>query len=344
MSELFHPEVIAITPLLCAYYCSVRKSWGWFACFAILAVCWKEDVALAVAILGLVIALRGDRRVGLITATAALSWFVVWIAALFPILNDGKIQNEGLYTDVGRSPGGVLRTALSHPSRLGSRLVSHDSADYAWKLLAPFGLMSLAAPLLLLLGAPQAFLNLITNVPWTKTITFHYAALPFAAVTIAAVEGIAFLARHIKWRDAAGVIATLVLGCSVIATAAWGASPISNRYRDGEWALDARPDFASGRAALAKIPDDAVVSATYNLVPHLAHRAEIYSLPNPWRSKNFGIDGEPRRSGTRVEWVVADNDVLDEETNALLDRLINTGKFRVVFEQDDYRVLRRVNT
>src|SRR5262245_48250739 len=24
MSELFHPEVIAITPLLCAYYCSVR--------------------------------------------------------------------------------------------------------------------------------------------------------------------------------------------------------------------------------------------------------------------------------------------------------------------------------
>ena len=56
MSELFHPEVIAITPLLCAYYCSVRKRWGWFACFAILAVCWKEDVALAVAILGLVIA------------------------------------------------------------------------------------------------------------------------------------------------------------------------------------------------------------------------------------------------------------------------------------------------
>ena len=62
MSELFHPEVIAITPLLCAYYCSVRKRWGWFACFAVLAVCWKEDVALAMAILGLIIALRGDRR------------------------------------------------------------------------------------------------------------------------------------------------------------------------------------------------------------------------------------------------------------------------------------------
>ena len=172
-----------------------------------LAVCWKEDVALAVAILGLVIALRGDRRVGLLTAGAALAWFFVWIAALFPLLNDGRIQNEALYADVGGSPGGVLRSAFSHPGRLASRVVSDESANYAWKLLAPFGLVSLAAPLLLLLGAPQAFLNLITNVPWTKTITFHYAALPFAAVTIATVEGVAFLARRIRWRDAAATIA-----------------------------------------------------------------------------------------------------------------------------------------
>ena len=317
MSELFHPEVIAITPLLCAYYCSVRKRWGWFACFAILAVCWKEDVALAVAILGLLIALRGDRRIGLITAGAALAWFFVWIAALFPLLNDGKIQNEGLYADVGGSPGGVIRTAFSHPSRIGSRLASHDSADYAWKLLAPFGLVSLAAPLLLLLGAPQAFLNLITNVPWTKTITFHYAALPFAAVTIAAVEGVAFLARRIKWRDAAGVIAAVVLACSFVATAAWGPSPIGDKYRDGEWALNAPPSSRAQRAAVAKIPDGTVVSATYNLVPHLAHRAEIYSLPNPWESKNFGIDGEPRRSGKRVEWIAVDRNVLDKETSSV---------------------------
>ncbi len=195
------------------------------------------------AILGLLIALRGDRRIGLITAGAALVWFFVWIAALFPLLNDGKVQNEALYADVGGSPGGVVRTAFSHPSRLGSRLVSHESADYAWKLLAPFGLLSLAAPLLLLLGAPQAFLNLITNVPWTKTITFHYAALPFAAVTIAAVEGVAFLARRIRWRGAAGFLAAGVLACSFAATIAWGPSPIGEEYRDGEWALIARPQL-----------------------------------------------------------------------------------------------------
>jgi uncharacterized membrane protein len=341
ISELFHPEVLAITPLLCAYYCSVRKRWAWFGCFAVLAVCWKEDVALAVAILGLVIALRGDRRVGLITAGAALAWFFVWIVALFPLLNDGRVQNEALYADVGGSPGGVLRTAFSHPGRIGSKLASDSSANYAWKLLAPFGLVSLAAPLLLLLGAPQAFLNLITNVPWTKTITFHYAALPFVAVTLAAVEGVAFLARRIHRRGAASAIAVAVLVCSFVATMTWGPSPIGAAYRDGEWALDAFPEFESARAAVNLIPADAVVSATYNLLPHLAHRPEIYSFPNPWQSKNFGIDGEPRRSGARVDWIVADRRVLDKDTKALLQGLIDKGTFRTVFDENDYVVLRR---
>jgi uncharacterized membrane protein len=344
MSELFHPEVLAITPLLCAYYCSVRKRWGWFACFAVLAVCWKEDVALAVAILGLVIALRGDRRVGLLTAGAALAWFFVWIAALFPLLNDGRIQNEALYADVGGSPGGVLRSAFSHPGRLASSVASDESANYAWKLLAPFGLVSLAAPLLLLLGAPQAFLNLITNVPWTKTITFHYAALPFAAVAIAAVEGVAFLARRIRWRDAAATIAVGVLACSMVATIAWGPSPIGAAYRDGEWALDAFPEFDSARRAVAMIPDDAAVSATYDLVPHLTHRAEIYSFPNPWQSMNFGIDGEPRRSGARVEWIAADRRVLDDEARKLLQGFLDDKTFRVLFDEDDYVVLRRARS
>jgi uncharacterized membrane protein len=342
MAELFHPEVIAITPLLCAYYCSVRKRWGWFALWALVALCWKEDVALALVVLGLIIAARGDRKIGFLTAGAAALWFSVWIFAFFPLINDGKIQNEGLYADVGGSPGGVARSVFTHPGRIADKVVSADAGRYAWKLLAPYGLVALAAPVVLLMGLPQAFLNLVTNVPWTKTITFHYAAVPFTAVTLAAVEGFAYLARKLQRRERAELLAVAVLACALTATVVWGPSPIGNDYRDGEWALDARPEFEQARAAVDLIPDDAPVSASYDMLPHVAHRPEIYSFPNPWESRNFGIDGEPRRSGKRVRWILLDQRTLGSDSKKLFERLVDSGRFRIVFDRDNYVVARRV--
>ena len=221
------------------------------------------------------------------------------------------------------------------PSRLGSRLASHESADYAWKLLAPFGLLSLAAPLLLLLGAPQAFLNLITNVPWTKTITFHYAALPFAAVDDRRGRG-----RRVRRppdqvarrggrprRGRAGVLASRPRSRGGRRRSARSTATASGHSTRS-------PQLASARAAVAKVPDDSVVSATYNLVPHLTHRAEIYSFPNPWVSKNFGIDGEPRRSGKRVEWIVVDKRRARQGQPARCSSASSTrGTFRVVFDE-----------
>ena len=125
------------------------------------------------------------------------------------------------------------------------------------------------------------------------------------------------------------------------ATVAWGPSPIGNEYRDGEWALDAAPQLESAHAAVDMIPDDAAVSATYNLLPHLTHRAEIYSFPNPWISKNFGIDGEPRRNPKRVQWIVADRGVFDKQSRGAPRRPHRSGTFRVVFDQDGYAVLHR---
>ncbi len=156
MAELFHPEVMAITPLLCAYYCSVRRRWVWFALWAVLAACWKEDVALAIVVLGLIVALRGDRRIGFITAATALTWFLAWTLGLFPLLDHGKVQSAGLYSDVGGSPSGIARTLFSHPSRITAKLVTPEARDYGWKLFAPFGFVALAAPLTLLIGLPQA--------------------------------------------------------------------------------------------------------------------------------------------------------------------------------------------
>ncbi len=339
--ELFHPEVIAIAPLFAAYYCSVRRRWGWFAVWAVLAVAWKEDVTLVIVALGILIALRGDRRVGLWTVGLALAWFGAWTFAVFPWINDGAVQSRALYADVGGSPSGILRTTFENPTRITGRVSDHAARDFYWRIGAPYAFLPLAAPLALLLGLPQLVVNLITNVPWTKTITYHYAALPLVALTLALCEAVGWLSRHLR-RAVLWVVLGIVLAASVTTTVQWGVSPIGDEYRRGWWPHSAEPRLDTVRDQLDRIPADAAVSATYNLVPHLSQRPEIYSFPNPWVSRNFGIDGKPTRSPARVEWLVVDRLVLGAADRALLDRILTQGRFEVVADADDYVLARRV--
>ena len=71
---------------------------------------------------------------------------------------------------------------------------------------------------------------------------------------------------------------------------------------------------------------------------------EPYARPDWARVDGFGIDGEPRRSGARVEWIVADRRVLDAEARKLLQGFVDTKTFRVLFDEDDYVVLRRAKS
>lgn len=338
--ELFHPEVVAITPLLCACLCATRHSWRWFTFWAVFAVAWKEDVALAVVVLGLLVALREHRRIGLVTAGAALGWFLLWTMLLFPEINGGAVQAEGIYQGVGGSPTGMFEKLFSDPGAITSHLFSSESGDFAYRLLLPFGFIPLLAPLVVLIGLPQFLLDVLTDVPWTRVIQHHYAALCVAALALANVHALAWLWRRSRPQVAIGVCCVVVAG-GVFGTLAWGPSPLSSEYRAGWWPPADDPRIDSLDAAVDLIPDDATVTATYGILPQLSQRAEIYDFPNPWESRNFGIEGKPTRSPRRVEWLIVDRSVvrMDPAAAALLETILDD--FNVVFERDDVLVARR---
>ena len=50
--EAGHPETMAIPFLLTAYLLATRRQWRWYWVALVAALSWKEDVAIAVAILG----------------------------------------------------------------------------------------------------------------------------------------------------------------------------------------------------------------------------------------------------------------------------------------------------
>ncbi|MSO79744.1 MAG: DUF2079 domain-containing protein [Acidimicrobiia bacterium] len=338
--ELFHPEVVAITPLLCAYLCATRQSWKWFAFWVVLAISWKEDIALAVMMLGLLIALRGNRRIGLVTAAASLAWFLVWAVILFPAINGGHVQSEGIYSGVGGSAGGMVETLFNNPGAITSHVFSSESGDFAWRLFAPFGFVPVLAPLVLLIGLPQFLLNVLTDVGWTRVIEHHYAALCIGALAMASVEGVAFARRRLG-KVATLVAVGLVASGAGFGTLAWGPSPLSAKYENGWWPPAIDPRIDALRATIAAVTNDGAVSAVYGLVPQLSQREEIYEFPNPWRSRNFGIEGEPRRNPRRVEWLVIDRTVLDAEAAGLLQSILGHGHFTIVYQGPDLLVAHR---
>src|SRR5205823_4068957 len=138
---------------------SIRKSWKWFAFWCVLAVSCKEDLALAVILLGVIVAFRGNRRVGLVTVGLTALYFAVVTFVVIPAINGGAHLAEGFLSGVGGSPDGIVRTAVTDPGNITSRLFGSESGDFAWRLILPFGLVPVLAPGVLLIGLPQFLID-----------------------------------------------------------------------------------------------------------------------------------------------------------------------------------------
>lgn len=339
--ELFHPEAMAIPCLLLAYWFAIRKRWGWFAVSCVVAVGWKEDVALAVLVLGLVIALRGDLRVGLITAGVALGWFLFVTRFLIPEVSGNDAFYLSFFSDLGDTPGEMVGNVVRDPSLVGRRLVAPDAKSYLWKMTAPFGFVPLLAPDILFIGVPQTLVNLLSVNDFTRKITYHYAALPLTALTLATVEGIAFFSRNRP--TTRGVLMGVVAASALAATISWGPSPIGHEYRRGYWPLGEDSRHAAKVAALEVVPGKAGVSATYQFDSHLTHRERVYEFPNPFKPSNWGVRDENYPSPNQAEWLAVDTQLLGQGDRKVFDDLFATGQFEKRFERDGIVVAERTN-
>ncbi len=337
--ELFHPDAMAITPLLFAYYLAVVRRWRWFAVAVVYALGWKEDVALFVVLLGLLLALRGERRIGLGTAGAAAVWFVVATRVIIPALHDAGPFYADFYGDLGDSTTEIAVNVVRHPDRTWEHLENANGLRYVGDVFAPYGYTSFLAPLVVLMGLPQGLINLLSVQSFTHSYRYHYVAIPVVVATLAMVEGVGLVRR---WRvGLATFLVAVVCSCAMLATAQRGTSAFSQDY-EKVWPLQADGRQGAKEGALAAVPDGADVSATYQLVPRLTHRAEIYTFPNPWRLLNWAVRGEGQRDPDRVDVLAIDRNVLGERDLELVTCLLASGVFRAVYDEQAVVVAERV--
>jgi uncharacterized membrane protein len=334
----FHPDALIITPLLAAWLLATRRQWRWFAVAVAVALLCKEDAALAVFVMGLVLAVRGERRVGLATAAAGAAWFVLATKVVIPWANHGVGPlYEQLFPQFGNSVGEIVLNVLRHPDRAIALAVEPGRLTYYTQLLAPVAFLPLFALPVLLIGVPQVGVNVISAHGYTHDIRYHYTAIVVAAVFLATVEACAWLGnRPSRQRFLVGLVAAAALAGNV----AWSPSPIGVKFHSGIWASP-QPKHAAVNEAIRRVPAGAGVAASYYLVPHLTHRVHIYEWPNPFVPTNWGVRGERPPDPASADYLVLDT-ALNGQNQDLFEQLTGAqGPFRVIWQRDGIVVAAR---
>ncbi|GAA2418334.1 DUF2079 domain-containing protein [Actinomadura vinacea] len=336
----------AFVPLLSALlverYDAGRRVQAAAAALALLMV--KEDMGLLLVGFGLVLlARRGERRAGAGYAAAGL--VAAWASSRVLIsLFGGDNDYYWAYGSLGDDMAGAAVHVLTRPWILFGTLGSPPIKLLTMALLVlPLLLLPLRSPLVvaaLPLLAERMLADRFAN--WWEP-RYHYNAFIVAILVMAAVDGAYRLrggrASAVLRRARPGAVlrrlprrlrphlpaAALLAGAAVtVPFFALGDLADPDLYR-----RDARDRAAA--AAVAAVPDDALVETANNLGPALSARTRVLL----W-------DREPRRA----PWVVADIGrhtfpfkSLDEQRRRV-DALVAEG-YRPVFRQGGYIVLTR---
>ncbi len=369
---MFHPEALIITPFLFAWWfatCSTwPRRWVWYWAMVLLVLSMREDVALALIVLGVVLAvrlrhdLRRVRRHAAATVVVGAVWYLVATRVVLPHFNDGKepFYITYFYGEYGSSIPEIVGTMVRRPGMVLDDATRPDRLAFYRHLLHPLGWMPLVNPLALLMAVPQMVASVIGLSPYARMIRYQYTSVMIAPLVIATVDGVRALVRAREgWLAPVGRAARVVLPfwlviASVSTNMDLSPSPLGREENHGVWSRP-HPRHESLREALTYVPDDAAVSASFQLVPHLSHRRHVYDWPNPFVPAVWGNDDCDRLPDPRIiTHVILDKLHIGENNEYLFEemfapprpRLGDAGDppFEVLYEDDAVIVGRRVGS
>lgn len=344
----FHPEALVVTPMLFAWCFARRRSWRWYFVSLVLALSTREDVAMAVAVMGVVLLVlywrsddRRDRTIGYATVALGVLWYVVSTQVVIRYFNGGRqpFYLEYFYSSYGGSLPEIATNMVRHPDRVIRDVTQPDRLRFYRDLIAPFGGLPLAAPLELLMAGPQLLASAIGSSPYARSIRYQYTAVMIAPIVISAIEGARWLWG--RFRLVRVLLVPWVLVWAYVTNVAWSPSPLGNEYATA-WVRD-NPRRDALDEAVQRVPDDVTVAATYSLLPHLSHREQIYDWPNPFVPAYWGNDDEVRLPDpSRIEYLVVDRQHVGPQQQELFEDLIDGAPYEVLYEREDVVVARRV--
>ena len=276
----FHPETLAPALLAGAVVLLDRDRGIWFAALALTAGLLKEDVMVAVCLLGVVVALTGRRRLGLAVAGAAAAIALFALTIAIPHYGDALVGYRRRFGgERGDTLGEVAGWMLSHPGAALGDLFTGTNVALVVTLLVTTAGLALLEPLLLVPAVPGLAHSLLSAYEYQHRFDAHYQVVTAGLVAIAGAAGAARL-------TSSGRGARLLAAGGATTAALWYLSFVGSAVPENVRAVTSTSDdqrVADRRAAVALVRPNEPVAAPMDIAAHLSQRREAYGLPEPFR-------------------------------------------------------------
>ena len=271
----FHEIAFAVPLLAFGLTALVERRWTAATAWTLPLIAVKEDLPATVAVIGLLLVLRGRRRLGAATIVVAVCSGLLIVGVILPALNPNHVYAYAASTAPdGQNP---LQRLLLPAIKLRTLL----------ELLAPTLFLALRSPLLLTAVPTLAWRFWSTNPSYWGT-SYQYSAVLMPIAFVAFLDALPATGTGRPARAAAHAAWVIALAATILIPL-----PLHGLLNAGNWGTDANAQQA--RLALAHIPDNARVAADNRLAPQLTSRCTVYLFP-----------GYPQ-ADLRPEWVAVSN-------------------------------------
>lgn len=265
----FHEIAFALPLLAFALDAVIARRALAAAAWAVPLVFVKEDLGLTVAVLGAIIAVALDRRVGIALAGWGVAWFVLATTVILPAFNREARWDYASKLDAGG--------ALADPLGTVAGLFAAPKLETVAFLVLAGALIALRSPLMLLIVPTLAWRFLSpTEAYWAPG--YHYDAVLMPIVFAAAMDGVVRArAGRQRWFAAASRATVPVMATAAVVLAL--SSPMAELAKPAMW--QPSPRAAQAQAALDQVPAGASVLSDIGLMSYLVDDHEVFWLGNP---------------------------------------------------------------
>jgi len=347
-----HFDSYAVFLLFFAFYYFEKNRFNIFLIFILLALSCKENVSMVIFMFGIYSLLRRkSKRWVLVPLMLGALWFFVSVKLIIPYFaKDAGLYKGGFifsayYEHLGSGIFEMAKTILFHPLYVAQYAFESRKILYIIWLFLPTGFMGLLSPAVLLFTVPVFMQNLLSSGGTHAQIFYQYTAeiIPFIFLSVIFTFK-KLMNNKVIYANRGRLVAAFLIfpvigGLYLKAPQLFFAGYVKNFQID---------DLSKVKdKMISAIPKDASVIATFQFLPKLAQRHNVYSMH--FVSKGFKmLTHEKYQAPSALEYAMVDfnepamlESFFPPEAAANLRNFIKDNNLKVLKAVDDVVLFKR---